>query len=51
MEKAHRIRLNRKFKNALAGKRIAVLDIPDEYDYMDPALIALLKIRCAPYIP
>lgn len=51
MEKTHRIRLNRKFKNALAGKRIAVLDIPDDYDYMDPALIALLKTRCAPYIP
>lgn len=51
MEKAHRDRLNRKFKTALAGKRIAVLNIPDEYDYMDPALIALLKARCASYIP
>lgn len=51
MEKAHRDRLNHKFKTALAGKRIAVLNIPDEYDYMDPALVALLKSRCAPYIP
>jgi len=51
MEKTHRNRLNRKFKNVLAGKRIAVLDIPDEYDYMDPSLIALLKTRCASYIP
>ena len=51
MEKSHRNRLNRKFKGALAGKRVAVLDIPDEYDYMDPSLIALLKIRCASYIP
>jgi predicted protein tyrosine phosphatase len=51
MEKAHRHRLNRKFKPALAGKRVAVLDIPDDYDYMDPALIDLLKARCAPYIP
>ncbi len=50
MEKTHRDRLNRNFKKALAGKRIAVLDIPDEYDYMDPELIALLKKRCAPYI-
>jgi predicted protein tyrosine phosphatase len=32
MENAHRIRLNRKFKKALAGKRVAVLNIPDEYD-------------------
>ena len=51
METSHRNRLNRKFKSALAGKRIAVLDIPDEYDYMDPALVALLKVRCASYIP
>jgi predicted protein tyrosine phosphatase len=51
MEKSHRNRLNRKFKRALAGKRIAVLDIPDEYDYLDPDLIALLKVRCASYIP
>ena len=51
MEKAHRNRLSRKFKNALAGKRVAVLDIPDEYDYMDPTLVALLKTRCASYIP
>ncbi len=50
MEKCHRNRLNRKFKGALAGKRVAVLDIPDEYDYMDPALIALLKVRCACYV-
>ena len=51
MEKAHRTRLNRKFKSALAGKRIAVLNIPDDYDFMDPALIGLLKTRCAPYLP
>ena len=51
MEKAHRSRLNRKFSKALGGKRIVVLNIPDDYDYMDPALIDLLKQRCAPYIP
>lgn len=51
MEAAHRNRLNRKFRDSLSGKRIAVLNIPDEYDYMDPSLISLLKLRCAPYIP
>lgn len=51
MEKTHRNRLNRRFKKALAGKRIAVLDIPDDYEYMDPSLVALLKTRCAAYIP
>jgi predicted protein tyrosine phosphatase len=51
MEKVHRARLNRKFKKVLAGKRVAVLNIPDDYDYMDPELIGLLKARCASYVP
>jgi len=51
MEAAHRSRLNRKFKSALAGKRVAVLGIPDDYDFMDPALVRLLKARCARYLP
>jgi predicted protein tyrosine phosphatase len=51
MEQCHRKRLNQKFKRALAGKRIAVLNIPDDYDYMDPSLITLLKARTASYIP
>ena len=51
MERTHRTRLNRKFKHALAGKRIAVLGIPDNYEYMVHDLIQLLKVRCAPYLP
>lgn len=51
MEKVHRSRLNQKFGRALSKKRIAVLDIPDEYDYMDPELVRLLRLRCAPYLP
>ena len=51
MEKAHRNRLNRKFKDHLKGKRIAVLSIPDDYDYIDEDLIRLLRVRCQPYMP
>jgi predicted protein tyrosine phosphatase len=51
MEAVHRSRLNRKFSKSLAGKRVVVLNIPDDYHYMDPSLIQLLKQRCAPYIP
>ena len=51
METCHRNRLNRKFKHALAGKRIAVLGIPDDYDFMDNQLIALLKLKCDRYLP
>ena len=50
MEPVHRQRLNRRFKKALAGKRVVVLGIPDQYDYMDPELVKLLQTRCAPYL-
>ncbi len=51
MESAHKTRLNRKFKKHLAGKRIAVLDVPDDYEYGDDDLVELLKARCAGYLP
>lgn len=51
MEQDHRRRLSRNFRRHLAGKRVVVLNIPDDYDYMDPELVELLKARCARYIP
>ncbi|MDB4388080.1 low molecular weight protein tyrosine phosphatase family protein [Akkermansiaceae bacterium] len=51
METVHRTRLKRRWNKSLGGKRIAVLGIPDNYEYMDPDLITLLKVRCAPYLP
>jgi predicted protein tyrosine phosphatase len=47
MEKSHRIKLTKKFRKHLVGKRVVVLDIPDSYDYMEPALAELIKRRCA----
>ncbi|MEP4076566.1 low molecular weight protein tyrosine phosphatase family protein [Haloferula sp.] len=51
MEKCHRERLNRKFRAHLGGKRIIVLNIPDDYQYMDPELVKLLGNRCSSFIP
>ncbi len=51
MEKRHRTRLAKRFRKHLNGKRIVVLNIPDNFDYMDPGLVALLKRRCAEFIP
>jgi predicted protein tyrosine phosphatase len=45
MEKAHRNKLTSKFKEAFKSKRLVVLDIPDDYEYMDPDLIRILKAR------
>jgi predicted protein tyrosine phosphatase len=45
MEKAHRNKLSKKFKNHQNGKKIICLSIPDEYDYMQPELIKLLEAK------
>lgn len=45
MEKSHRNRLNKKFGKLLRHKRLVVLGIPDNYDYMDDELIALLNSK------
>ena len=51
MEKAHRNKLLAKFKSSLAGKRVICLEIPDDYDYMDPELVKLLTVRVPRYLP
>lgn len=50
MERSHRTKLARKFKPWLNGKRVIVLGIPDEYAFMDPALIDLLTTKVGPYL-
>lgn len=43
MEKRHRDILRQKFRGALPDDRILTLGIPDDYDYMDADLVALLE--------
>ena len=50
MERAHRARLQRRFGPHLKGKRVICLDIPDDYDFMQPELVALLEKRVGPYL-
>lgn len=51
MERAHRSKLSAKFKAHLLGKRVICLDIPDEYGYMDPVLISILKTTVSRFLP
>ncbi|WP_298287837.1 low molecular weight protein tyrosine phosphatase family protein [Novosphingobium sp.] len=51
MEKTHRSKLQRKFRSALSGQRIICLDIPDDYAFMDPALVSLLKAKMVRFLP
>ncbi len=50
MEKRHRDYLQRKFPDAIAGKRVITLRILDDYAYMDPELIDLLKTNLSAYL-
>jgi predicted protein tyrosine phosphatase len=50
MEKSHLRRLEQKFPEALADKRVIALHIPDDYAFMDPTLINELHTKLAPHI-
>lgn len=50
MEKAHRAKLQRRFRTALKKARVICLDIPDNYEFMDPELIRLLEVRVSRYL-
>ena len=50
MEKSHAAKLRLKFPEALAGKRLVALHIPDDYDFMDAALIEELRAKLSPYV-
>lgn len=45
MEKAHKKKLSQKFGGVINKQSVISLDIPDNYDYMDDELIALLKAK------
>lgn len=51
MEREHRSKLQRKFRSSLNGKRIICLEIPDEFEFMDPELIKLLKAKVPKFLP
>ena len=51
MEPAHRTKIAAKFQSELRGKRMAVLGIPDKFEYMAPELIRLLQQKVPSYLP
>ncbi|MCE9521868.1 MAG: phosphotyrosine protein phosphatase [Alphaproteobacteria bacterium] len=48
MEKAHRAKLSERFRKHLRHARVVCLDIPDNYDFMDPALVRILNEKVRP---
>ena len=50
MEPVHKNFLQERFGYLLRRKRLAVLGIPDRYEYMDPELVQLLKEKVEPQL-
>ena len=50
MENQHRAKLARQFKPQLRKARVVCLDIPDNYAFMQPELVALLKAKVTPFL-
>ena len=50
MERAHRAKLQRRFSRHLKSARVVCLDIPDDYAFMQPELVALLEKKVGPHL-
>jgi predicted protein tyrosine phosphatase len=51
MEKAHKGKLAKKFRDHLHGKKVVCLNIPDDYEFMDPALVQILNAVVPRHLP
>ena len=50
MEKTHLNRLRKNFGRYLNSQKVICLDIPDIYEYMEPALIDVLTFKLRKYL-
>lgn len=50
MEKKHKQQLLQKFPIETQQKNIIILEIEDNYHYMDPELVEIIKTSTAPYL-
>ena len=50
MEDKHKKHLKEQFNSITINDKIIVLGIPDDYQYMDPELIDLIKTSVSPYL-
>ena len=50
MERSHREAIRKRYRTALGSRRVIVLDIPDEFEFMQEELVALLKARVPKFL-
>lgn len=51
MERGHKAKLSARFRKHLGDKRVICLNIPDNYKFMDPALVTLLRTKVEGFLP
>lgn len=51
MEKKHKQRMRDTFGAEICSSKVIVLDIPDEYRFMDPELMEEIKAKVDSYLP
>ena len=51
MEKRHKERLRQKYPEELAAKRCVCFFIPDDYEFMDAALVEILQEKMRAHFP
>ncbi|TQV74359.1 low molecular weight protein tyrosine phosphatase family protein [Denitrobaculum tricleocarpae] len=50
MEEKHKSRIRAEFRDEVRFKALHVLDIPDDYAFMDPELVEIIREKTAPMI-
>ncbi len=50
MEKSHRNKVMKKFRELMKGKKLVCLGIPDNYERMDPFLVRLLENKVSIHV-
>lgn len=50
METRHKLKLNQKYSKHIRNKKIVVLDILDNYQYMQPELVKLLEEKLPKFL-
>lgn len=51
MERVHRARLSERFRPHLRQARVICLEIPDDFDFMAPALVRMLEAKVPAHLP
>jgi len=50
MERSYETKLRKRFRRHIKDQRVICLGVPDDYEYMEPALVELLIAKVGPYL-